>query len=154
MRTIFKDIEPIDMMGLKWKLECAVVSAWKELSAHNALEQVHIAYETGSEGRVDHLKIWSSIRRGEWDLVCDYWVPTDGMHCGGMLFSHKFSSPVLERAIDGVMSRQEDFPPLVRTSYGLIQVQAPTVQGLRVAEDSLARPHVATLMTVESPITH
>ena len=153
MRTILKEIEAIDMMGLKWKLECAVVTAWKELSRRNELEQVHVAYETSAEGRIDHLKIWSSIRRGEWDLVCDYWLLGALSHCGGMLFSKGFSSSTLELAIDKVMTHQEDSPRLLRTSYGLIQVQRPTTEGLRVAVESLANPQIAPLITMESSVT-
>lgn len=142
------------MMGLKWKLECAVVSAWKELSSRGELEQVHVAFETNGQGRIDHLKIWASIRRGEWDLVCDYWTLEEAMHCGGMQFSRSFSSPELEHSIDAVMQRQNDFPRMLNFARGLIQVQPPTTDGLRIALESLFQANPAPPITMESAVTY
>lgn len=129
------NIEPI---SLERRLECATITGWKDLSTRSAPEKVHVEYHTGAQGNLEHLKIWSSIKRGEWDLVCDYWLFADETNRAGVTFSNGFASDRLERSLDSIMQHQDCFPAAVRAPFGLIQVERPTNEELLLAEQVMA----------------
>ena len=151
MKTKLGNIEPIDSKSLEWKLECATVSSWKDLSTRTIPEQVHLEYHAGAEGKLEHLKMWSSIRRGEWDLVCDYWLVANEANRAGTTFSNGFSSDLLQRSLDSIMKHQDCFPAAVRAPFGLIQIKRPTQEESRLAEQIMAvTPQTAAHLEVRS----
>ena len=138
MMTKSANIEPSDPNSLEWKLECATVASWKDLSTGNIPEQIHLECHAGAGGRLEHLKIWSSVRRGEWDLVCDYWLVENNSSQRGTTFSSRFASKALARSLDRIMTNQESFPAFARLPFVLIQVQKPTPEGLIIADQVMA----------------
>jgi len=124
--------------SLERKLECATLMGWKDLSTRNVPERIHLEYDAGAQGKVEHLKIWSSIKRGEWDLVCDYWLIANEVNRAGTTFSNGFASDRLEHSLDSIMKHQERFPIATRASFGLIQVRRPTDEELLLAEQVMA----------------
>lgn len=141
MRNNLPQKESIDPESLEWRLECAVVTGWKELSNNHATpERIHIEYIANKIGRLDSLKLWASPRRGQWDLVCDYRTRGDQSDFAGITFSNGFLSKNLESSLETIFQHQEHFAPLLRLPQGMIQVQPPTADAVTAAERAFTMP--------------
>jgi len=140
MRHGMAESVAIDVKSLEWKLECAAVTGWNELSNESAPERIHIAYDADDAGALSRLKLWSSIRRGQWDLVCDYLVKADGPQLPGITFCNGFASKRLESSLEAIMENQECYPPALRLPQGIIQVGRPNAEALLRAEETMAMP--------------
>jgi hypothetical protein len=55
-------------------LEYAAVQSWDELMPDPASGLIHVEYQTGSDGSLDFGKVWASVCRGHWKLVCEVWM--------------------------------------------------------------------------------
>ena len=110
-------------------LTSAVVLSWEDLLhvTHGGL--IHIEYAPGKT--LQYLKAWELTGKGEWSLVCEYWmsrgptaVPRDGM-----TFSNDYHSAGLTDMLEVIMQHQDRFSDsLDRPGAGLIQVTLPTDQ--------------------------
>jgi hypothetical protein len=110
-------------------LTSAVVLSWEDLLhvTHGGL--IHIEYAPGKT--LQYLKVWELTGKGEWSLVCEYWmsrgstaVPPDGM-----TFSNDYHSAGLTDMLEMIMQHQNRFSDsLDRPGAGLIQVTLPTDQ--------------------------
>lgn len=126
MRRQYLTPQAVDVKSLEWNLECAVVSGWNELAGDRAPERIHITYTATPAGDLDRLKLWSSVRRGHWDLVCDYRLKKDVDGFAGVSFTNGFNSAKLTDSLDSVMTRQSWLPMAVQQPKGIIQVDPPT----------------------------
>jgi hypothetical protein len=108
-------------------LESAVVLSWKDLPQVSQDRLVHIEYIPGSP--LPFLKVWQLTGKGEWSLVCEYWMSRGpaGVPLDGMTFSNGYRSAGLAEMLAVIMQHQGNFTAL-RTgpSAGLIQVTLPT----------------------------
>ncbi len=107
-------------------LESAVVLSWKDLLHPSQGGLIHIEYAPGT--RLPYLKIWQLTGRGEWSLVCEYWMsrgPTDSPG-DGMTFSNDYHSAGLAEMLEVIMQHQDNFAPSLKPGAGLIQVTLPT----------------------------
>ena len=85
--------------SLNRALESAVAQSWSELMPLSAPSQVHIEYQTGGNGALELLRIWTSTTRGYWDLICEMWFQALWSHNVGLRFANGFHSPVLADAL-------------------------------------------------------
>ena len=138
MNRAYSKPEEIDVKSLEWNLECAVVAGWSELAANRAAERVHVAYVANPKGDLDHLKVWLSVRRGHWDLVCDYRMKKDSEGFAGTAFANGFYSAKLSDSLETVMTRQSWLPLAVQQPKGMIQVTAPNESALILADQTLS----------------
>jgi hypothetical protein len=109
-------------------LESAVVLSWKDLLHPSQRGLIHIEYAPGT--RLPYLKIWQLTGRGEWSLVCEYWMsrgPTDSPG-DGMTFSNDYHSAGLAEMLEVIMQHQDNFAPSLKPGAGSIQVALPTEQ--------------------------
>ena len=124
-------------IGLARILESAVVLSWHDLM-ESSPGTVHIECSNGPDRALEFLKIWSSTVRGEWSLVCEYWMHSRLSLPAGLTFSNGHSSPELARMLDAIMQHQERFTsryaPLA--AY-LIQVGVPSRDDVTAAEKCL-----------------
>jgi hypothetical protein len=107
-------------------LESAVVLSWKDLLHPSQRGLIHVEYAPGT--RLPYLKIWQLTGRGEWSLVCEYWMsrgPTDSPG-DGMTFSNDYHSAGLAEMLEVIMQHQDNFAPSLKPGAGLIQVTLPT----------------------------
>jgi hypothetical protein len=107
-------------------LESAVVLSWKDLLHPSQRGPIHVEYAPGT--RLPYLKIWQLTGRGEWNLVCEYWMsrgPTDSPG-DGMTFSNDYHSAGLAEMLEVIMQHQDNFAPSLKPGAGLIQVTLPT----------------------------
>lgn len=110
-------------------LTSAVVLSWKDLLHVSQRGLIHIEYAPGKS--LQYLKVWELTGKGEWSLVCEYWmsrgptaVPPDGM-----TFSNDYHSAGLTDMLEMIMQHQNRFSDsLDRPGAGLIQVTLPTDQ--------------------------
>jgi len=54
--------------NLERVLESAVVASWADLMRGRQNGLIHIEYGFAASGTLDHLQVWSSIKRGYWLL--------------------------------------------------------------------------------------
>lgn len=109
-------------------LESAVVLSWKDLLHPCQKDLIQIEY--APVARLQYLKIWQLTGKGQWSLVCEYWMPhgtTEGQ-AGGMMFSNDYHSAVLAEMLGVIMQHQDNFAPAPKPGAGLIQVTLPTEQ--------------------------
>ncbi len=109
-------------------LESAVVLSWKDLLRPSQRGLIHIEYAPGT--RLPYLKIWQLTGRGEWCLICEYWMsrePTDSPG-DGMTFRNDYHSGALAEMLEVIMQHQDNFAPSLKPGAGLIQVTLPTEQ--------------------------
>jgi hypothetical protein len=109
-------------------LESAVILSWKDLLRPSQRDLVQIEYVSGAH--LSYLKIWQLTGKGEWSLVCEYWlshkpaVATDD----GATFSNGYQSADLAAMLRVIMQHQERFAPVPTGSPCAPQVQPPTEQ--------------------------
>ncbi len=105
--------------------------------ATTGLLQMEYAFAPGDS--LDYLTLWSSRLRGEWDLVCDYWMSSVASHNKGIRFKNGFRSEDLSHTLKFIMQHQRTFAPLPNLGRaGMLRVEVPTGEETRVAAKSLS----------------
>jgi hypothetical protein len=127
----------VNVNSLEWNLECAVISGWQEIAGTSTPERIHLTYTADDKGQLDRLQLWSSVRRGHWDLVCDYRAHKDSDGFAGVAFSNGFNSARLIESLNSVMTRQSWLLPAVQLPKGTIQIGPPTKEALSLATRTL-----------------
>lgn len=110
-------------------LRSAVVLSWKDLLPVSQGGLVHIEYAPGQ--RLPYVKIWHLTGKGEWSLVCEYWMSREPARIpgAGMTFSNGYYSAGLAEMMEVIMQHQGFFAAsLVVPGAGLIQIILPTDQ--------------------------
>jgi hypothetical protein len=109
-------------------LESAVVLSWKDLLHPSQKGLIQIEYAPVT--RLQYLKIWQLTGKGQWSLVCEYWMPHGPNESpgGGMTFSNDYHSAGLAEMLEIIMQHQDNFAPSLKPGSGLIQVTLPTEQ--------------------------
>ncbi|HXU17543.1 MAG TPA: hypothetical protein VN708_20580 [Terriglobales bacterium] len=111
---------------------------------------IHIEYQTGSDGVIEFLKVWSSIARGTWKLVCEMWMRPLWSHVTGLRFENSYRSESLSKNLELIMGQEQTFSR-VSEQAGLIQIHPPTEEERREADQWIdlafgrrdsAKPHV------------
>ncbi len=125
--------------SLEQILESAIVASWRGLTNGSPPELIHIEYNLVPGGTLDDLKIWSSITRGHWLLVCEYWMSDSDSHSRGVTFENGDHSDLLASALELVMQNQRTFalPPNL-SRRGLLQIPRPTEEESAAAAESVA----------------
>jgi hypothetical protein len=135
--------------SLEQMLESAIVASWKDLTNGAQPELIHMEYNLTAGGSVDDLRIWSSMARGNWLLVCEYGMYTSKSHSGGVRFDNGYHSEVLTHNLEFMMRHQNDFalPPNLGRP-GLLQIPRPTEAEIGAAQTSVreAFDHVSSAL--------
>jgi hypothetical protein len=119
------DSQTMQTISLDRALEYAVIQSWDELMPDRTAGLIHIEYQTGSDGVVEYLKVWSSIARGTWKLVCELWMRPLWSHVTGLRFENNYRSETLSNSLELIMGKKQTFPR-VSEQAGLIQIHPPT----------------------------
>jgi hypothetical protein len=119
-------------------LESAIVASWKDLMNGAQPGLIHIEYDLTVGGNVDDLRIWSSVARGHWLLICEYGMSTSKSHSGGLRFDNGYHSESLAHTLEFVMQHQNAFalPPNLGRP-GLLQIPRPTDAEIGAAAASI-----------------
>jgi hypothetical protein len=125
-------------------LECAVMLNWRDLM-RDAPGQVHVECSSAADRTVEFLKIWSSTLRGNWSLVCEYWMQPRATIAAGITYRNGYGSATLSEMLHMIMQHQKAF----HSSYlplgtDLIQVKAPTAADLGAARQCMQAATAAT----------
>ena len=100
-------------------------------------ELIHIECNFAA-GTLDDLRVWSSIARGHWLLVCEYGMSASNSHSSGVRFGNGYHSEGLARILEFVMQHQNAFalPPNLGRP-GLLQIPRPTEAEIGAAQTSV-----------------
>src|SRR5579863_3421871 len=118
------NLQTVESIPFDEALADAVVLNWADLMPEPGSGLIHIEYHVEPLGAVEFVKVWASTIRGEWNLICEHWMPTNGSH-GSV--TRRAESAGLERMLQAVLQHREMF--LVGTAPGsdrMIQVFPPT----------------------------
>jgi len=129
-------------------LTSAVVLSWKDLRHASQRGLIHIEYAPGKS--LEYLKIWQLTGKGEWSLVCEYWMPngTTASIRDGVRFSNDYHSADLAGMLEVIMQHQESFAAsLTAPGAGLIQVTVPTDQESMAAVDCMRHAYESLGLT-------
>jgi len=123
---------------LEQMLECAIVASWEDLTNGTQPGLIHIEYNLTAGGTVDDLRIWSSVTRGHWLLVCEYGMSASNSHGSGVRFDNGYHSEGLAHRLEFVMQHQNAFalPPNLGRP-GLLQIPHPTEAEIGTAATSI-----------------
>jgi|SRR6185503_11184977 len=144
------DSQTMQSVSLDRALEYAVIQNWDELMPDRTAGLIHIEYQTGSDGVIEFLKVWSSIARGTWKLVCEMWMRPLWSHVTGLRFENSYRSESLSKNLELIMGQEQTFSR-VSEQAGLIQIHPPTEEERREADQWIdlafgrrdsAKPHV------------
>ena len=131
-------MKPDNTQSLDRLLESAVVQSWPDLMKDATAGSLQLEYAFAPDNSLDYLTLWSSKQRGEWDLVCDYWMSSFPSHAKGVHFKNGFRSGDLSRTLEFIMQHQGTFAPLPNLERaGLLQIQLPTGEETRAAGELL-----------------
>jgi hypothetical protein len=123
-----------ESQSLERMLQCAVFVSWTDLMRGAQTGLIHIEYGFAASGTLDYLKFLSSISRGHWLLVVEYWTSPSKSHSIGVHFDNGYESETLKHILDSVMQHQTEFSlPVDFGRQGLLQVATPTQQESVVA---------------------
>jgi hypothetical protein len=120
-------------------LESAIVVSWADLMRGAQTGLIHIEYGFALDGSLEYLKILSSLTRGHWLLVCQYWMSASMSHSSGVRYDNGYRSEGLARMLEFIMRHQDTFsvpPDLGRE--GLLQIQTPTEEEISAAVASIS----------------
>lgn len=124
----------IDEVPIDRILECAVILSWSEIMPPRA-GLIYVEYGTRTDRSITYLKIWSCIRRGYWDLVCEYLADPGPFDIAGLSFSNGYSSPTLAPMLTAVMRNQGLFSKSAEAGKQVvIQVYPPDAKSTLRAE--------------------
>jgi hypothetical protein len=145
------DSQTMQSISLDRALEYAVIQSWDELMPDRTAGLIHIEYQTGSDGVIEFLKVWSSVARGTWKLVCELWMLPLWSHATGLQFENNYHSDALGNNLELIMRQEKGFPR-APDQAGPIQVYPPTQEERKEADrwinlafghGDLAKSHVA-----------
>jgi hypothetical protein len=119
-------------------LESAIVVSWVDLMRGAQAGLIHIEYGFSAGGTLDYLRFLSSISRGHWLLVGEYWMQTSESHCAGFRFENGYQSEGLLHLVELMMQHQGAFSlPEDRGRQGLLQISTPTREEIAAATTSV-----------------
>lgn len=125
-------------------LECAVMLSWHDLM-RDAPGQVHVECSNAADRTVEFLKIWSLRGRGNWSLVCEYWMEPRATIAAGVTYSIGYASDGFSEMLDMIMQHQNAFPSSsLPLGMDLIQIKAPSAGALEAARQCMAAAMAAT----------
>jgi hypothetical protein len=76
---------------------------------------------------LDYLKVLSSITRGQWLLICEYWMSESLFTAPEFHFHNGYQSEGLAHILESVMQHQTAFSlPADLGRQGLLQIPTPT----------------------------
>jgi hypothetical protein len=134
------DVNP----NLERILESAIVVFWADLMRGAQAGLIHIEYGFSAGGTLDYLRFLSSISRGHWLLVGEYWMGTSESHSAGFSFENGYQSQGLLHLVESMMQHQAAFS--LREDLGrqgLLQISTPTREEIAAAttlvDDALER---------------
>ena len=120
-------------------LESALIQSWPDLMKDATSGSLHLEYAFAPDNSLDYLTLWSSTLRGQWDLVCDYWMSSFASHHKGIHFKNGFRSDDLSHTLEFIMQHQRTFSPLPNLGRsGVLQIQVPSGEESRAAAKSLS----------------
>lgn len=123
------------VFSLEDVLSNTVLMHWKEVGAGpRALLHIEYHRQPVAPG-IEYFRVWSSTTRGEWDLVCQYFLAgsPEGTPAG-FSFCPPFYSTNLQHMFTTIMENQQcfaDHASLLRD--GMIQLTAPDAIGAAAA---------------------
>ena len=125
--------------NLEQILESAIVASWEDLTNGAQPGLIHIEYNFAAGGTLENLRIWSSVTRGHWLLVCEYCMFASNSQSSGVRFDNGYQSQGLAHTLEFVMQRQNAFalPPNLGRP-GLLQIPRPTEAEIEAATASIS----------------
>jgi hypothetical protein len=122
-------MKPTSTQSLDQLLESAVVQSCPDLMKNATSGSLHLEYIFAPDNSVDSLKLWSSTIRGQWNLVCEYWMSSSAVRDKGIHFQVGFRSEDLSHTLEFIMQHQGIFLPSPNLGRaGLLQIQVPTTR--------------------------
>ena len=125
--TNIQDGEKLMNVAMNRILESAVILSWNDLLRPTQRGLIQLEYVPGA--RRSYLKVWQLTGKGEWSLVCEYWmshgaVATDD----GIMFSNGYDSAGLAEMLKIIMQHSDRFAAPLASGASSIQINAPTEQ--------------------------
>jgi hypothetical protein len=143
------NLKTANIARLESTLRSAVNAYWSVLMPEGATGQIHIEYQSDTDGALEFIKIWESTVWGVWNLICEFWIYPRWSHATGIRFGKNFQSVSFARALELVVGSMKTTlsPP---NYHGLIQSFPPTA-----AEQTEAREVVNESITLSgtAPLT-
>jgi hypothetical protein len=123
-------------LSKRWDLDellvAAIIASWPDLMPKEP-GSIHVEYDFAETGSLNYLQVWSSTRRGYWQLICTYCVSRWDRKNDRVIFENGYLSKRLSEFLEILMQHQDSFTlPPNRGRQGLLQITAP-VKNERVA---------------------
>jgi hypothetical protein len=142
------DESPLEKVRMDRMLENAVILSWEDLPHDFEPDLIHIECAPGAS--LDYVKIWQSVAKGAWNLICEYWVsPRSAAAPTRLTFSNGCHSEGLAQMLEVVMQHQPDFVPVEGPGSGSIQVTRPSEEEKQAANTGMKHVYNCLGLTFE-----
>ena len=99
----------VESIPLDEALAEVVVLSWNDLMPGPGSGLIHIEYHVEPPASIEFVKVWASTIRGEWNLICEYWMRPGGSRESGLRLVGKYKSAGLERMLQSVLQNRGMF---------------------------------------------
>jgi hypothetical protein len=145
-------MKPNENQDLERILESAIVVSWADLMRAAQTDLIQIKYGFTAGGTLDYLQVWSSVTRGHWLLVCEYWTSASTVHRTGVHFDNGYQSEGLAHILGSVMQHQIAFSlPADLGRQGLLQITTPTEEESTAAAASVREAYDCVSLALAEP---
>jgi hypothetical protein len=108
-------------------LASAVILSWNNLLHPTQRGLIQLEYVPGA--RRSYLKVWQLTGKGEWSLVCEYWMSHGAAATDdGIMFSNGYDSAGLAKMLKVIMQHSDRFTTPLSPGPRSIQIKLPTEQ--------------------------
>jgi hypothetical protein len=109
-------------------LASAVILSWNDLTHATPSGLIQLEYVPGA--RRSYLKVWQLMAKGEWSLVCEYWMSHGATAAtdDGIMFSNGYDSTGLTEMLEIIMQHWDRFAAPLIPGPSSIQIKLPTQQ--------------------------
>ncbi len=122
-------------------LSSAVILSWNDLLRPTQRGLIQLEYVPG--GRRSYLKVWQLTGKGEWSLVCEYWMSHGAAAAtdDGIMFSNGYDSAGLAEMLKVIMQHSDRFTAPLSPGPSSIQIKLPTEQETLEASEHMRQAY-------------
>jgi hypothetical protein len=133
---VMPDLPVIVNPSLEQSLENTVILSWNELMPTAVSGVIQVEYHLGPEHLLEYLKVWASSKRGQWNLICEYWKSSLWSNMPCISFGAGYGPGAFSSRLEHVMQHEHQLARAPQYDRSIL-IYAPTAIESKAAEASM-----------------